>query len=75
MNETKIYHVHIGNGHHYFGSVAAIFDTFSPSELGVSKSRLYAYGITESKPYRNKKCVVRKGIIHRKKTGRNSLFR
>lgn len=70
MNGTKIYHVHIGNGHHYFGSVAAIFDTFSPLKLGVSKSRLWAYGITESKPYKNKKCIIYRGVLHRKKTNR-----
>lgn len=72
MNGNTIYHVCFGCKHYYFGSIAAIFDTFSPSELGVSKSRLWSYGITESKPYCNGKCVVYRGVIHRKKTNRNN---
>ena len=71
MNGTTIYHVSFGDDdNHYFGSIAAIYDHFTPQELGVSKARLWAYGITEEKPYQNKKCVIRKGIIHRKKTNR-----
>lgn len=73
MNGTKIYHVCFGDdNHHYFGSITAIFDTFTPVELGVSKSRLWAYGITETKPYKNNKCIIYRGTIHRKKTNRNN---
>lgn len=71
MNGTTIYHVCFGDdNHHYFGSIAAIFDTFTPVELGVSKSRLWSYGVTEIKPYRNNKCIIYRGVIHRKKTNR-----
>lgn len=46
--------------------------TNSPRKIwGVSKARLWAYGITEEKPYQNKKCIIRKGVIYRKKTNRN----
>lgn len=73
MNGTTIYHVCFGDdNHHYFGSIAAIYDTFNPVELGVSKSRLWAYGITEQRPYRNNKCIIYRGMIHRKKTNRNN---
>ena len=73
MNGTTIYHVCFGDdNHHYFGSITAIFDTVTPVELGVSKSRLWAYGITEQKPYRNNKCIIYRGVIHRKKTNRNN---
>ena len=72
MNGNTIYHVCLeGALHRYFGSISAIFDQFTPEDLGVSKSRLWAYGITEEKPYQNKKCVIRKGVIHRKKTNRS----
>lgn len=70
-NGATIYHVCFGDDlNYYFGSITAIFDCFTPKELGVSKSRLWSYGITESKPYKNKKCIIYKGTIHRKKTNR-----
>lgn len=71
MNGNTIYHVQIGNDHYYFGSIAAIFDTFPPEQIGVSKSRLWSFGIEPERSYRNKICVVRKGFIKRKKGNRN----
>lgn len=74
MNGNTIYHVSFGdNDNHYFGSVSAIFEKFTPEQLGVSKSRLWAFGITPEKPYRNKVCVVYKGVINRKKGNRKSI--
>lgn len=68
MNGNTIYHVCFGDdNHHYFGSVAAIYDKFTPLDLGVSKSRLWAYGITETHPYRNAKCIIYRGKIRRKR--------
>ena len=76
MNGTTIYHVSFGDDdNHYFGSIAAIFDYFTPQQLGVSASRLWSYGITatkEYKPYRNNKVIIRRGVIHRKKTNRRN---
>lgn len=70
-NGCKIYHVAFGDDdNHYFGSLAAVFDRFTPSELGVSLSRLYAFGIAPGKPFRNDKCIIRKSTIQRKKTRR-----
>lgn len=71
-NGATIYHVCFGDDlNYYFGSITAIFDRFTSKELGVSKSRLWSYGITESKPYKNKKCIIYKGTIQRKKTNRS----
>ena len=71
MNGNTIYHVSFGDDdNHYFGSIAAIFDKFTPEKLGVSKSRLWAYGITPEKPYRNKVVTIRKEVMHRKKGNR-----
>lgn len=70
-NGKTIYHVSFGDdANHYFGSLAAIFTRFTPSELGVSLARLYDFGITPGKPYRNDKCIIRKGTLYRKKTRR-----
>jgi hypothetical protein len=71
----KIVHLQFNSGeNHYFGSIAAIFDTFTPERLGVSKSRLWAFGIAPDKPYRNKHCTIRKGFIKRKKGGRGGAL-
>lgn len=73
MNGNKIYHVCFGdNDNHYFGSIAAIFEQFTPERLGVSKSRLWSYGITPERPYKNKVCTIYRGEIHRKKGNRTN---
>lgn len=74
MNGTTIYHVQFGDGsNHYFGSIAAIFDHFSPDEIGITKTSLWTYGITLEKPYKNRICTIYKGVIYRKKGNRNNL--
>lgn len=71
MNGNTIYHVQFGDDdNHYFGSIAAIFDKFTSNQLGVSKSRLYAYVVTPERPYRNNVVIIRKEVMHRKKGGR-----
>jgi hypothetical protein len=55
---------------HFFGSIAAIFDEFTPEQIGVSKSRLWACKISPENPYKNKICTITKGKIIRKKGGR-----
>lgn len=73
MYGQTIYHVSFGDDdNHYFGSIAAIYDHFTPHELGVSASRLWNYGITEQKPYRNNKVIIRRGVLQRKKTNRKN---
>ncbi len=73
MNGKTIYHVSFGDDENfYFGSLAAVYDHFTPSELGVSLARLYDVAITPEKPYRNGKCIIRKGFLQRKKTNRKS---
>lgn len=73
MNGKTIIHVEFATGVHlYFGSIAAIYETFDASVLGVSKQRLYGFGITPEKPYRNKICTIRRGGIARKKGNRTN---
>ncbi len=69
---STIFHLLIkGEGdHNYFGSIAAIFDTFTAKELGVSQKRLYDFKITPEHPYENKVCTISKAEIQRKKTNR-----
>lgn len=76
MNGKTIYHVCLGDdNHHYFGSITAIFDKFTPADLGISKTSLWLYGIALHRPYRNDKCIIYKGIIARKRTNRGKTLR
>ena len=63
-----IFHLHLkDNGKDlYFGSIAAIYDIFTATDLGVSQSRLYDFDIEEDKPYSNKRCTIRKSKLYRK---------
>lgn len=68
MKEEQVVHVCLGDDrHHYFGSVAAIFDKFTPEELGVSLTTLWNYGLSPDHPYINNKCRIYRGTIDRKK--------
>lgn len=75
MNGNKIYHVEFYSGSHcYFGSISAIYDTFDDLTLGIKKDSLYAIGIEENRPYRNKICTIRRGRIVRKKGNRKGIL-
>ena len=56
--------------HYYFGSVANIFEHFDKEALGISYGSLRNYGLTESKPYQNDKCIIRKGKLLQKSGNR-----
>lgn len=67
----KLYHVEIFEGkkkHHYFGSQAAVFDTFTVEQLGVSLEYLHNTIDLALSPYENKKCIIRLGEVKRKRT-------
>jgi len=68
-NTSTIYHVQFrdaGESHHYFGSISAIYETFTPEQLGVAKSTLWGRKITPGHPYKNKTVIIRKGVLYRK---------
>lgn len=52
--------------HHYFGSMANIFEHNSKDELSISFGSLRNYGLSPEKPYENKKVIIRKGILQAK---------
>lgn len=49
--------------HHYFGSIANIYEFYTPEQLGISYGSLRNYGLSADKPYKNKKCIIRKGLL------------
>lgn len=68
--ERTVIHLEINGEHYYFGSIAAMFDYFTAKELGAVYGTLRNYGLSTEHPYINKKCVIRKGILHQKVGGR-----
>ena len=66
-HSNTIYHLVYGGRHYYFGSIASIYEAFTPSELGVSIHTLWAHKISEEHPYIGKLCEVHRGGIKRKR--------
>jgi hypothetical protein len=61
--ERMVVHLEIGGQHHYYGNLKALCDHWDKDALGVGYAYLRNYGISEEKPFRNAKCVIRRGII------------
>lgn len=75
-----IIHLHYltDDTHHYFGSIARMFETFTTEQLGISYGSLRNRGLSVEHPYSNGKCIIRKGIllskhIQKKNEGANLL--
>lgn len=64
-NERTVVHVELlaDNSHHYFGSLAAIYEKFSKEEIGITYGSLRNYGLNAEKSYQNKYCIIRKGVL------------
>lgn len=63
--ERTVVHVELlaDGSHHYFGSLAAIYEKFSKEEIGITYGSLRNYGLSAENPYRNKCCIIRKGVL------------
>lgn len=68
----KVYHVEFVSPiyidgkpekHFYFGSQAAIYDTFSSEQVGISYGYLKSKFHLEIEPYCNEKCTIRLGSL------------
>ena len=53
----------IGEKHYYFGSKKAIYDVFDKEQLGIGYSSLLNVKKLEEIPYKNKKCIIREGVL------------
>lgn len=53
----------------FFHSIAAIYERFSPTEIGCGAERLYAVGLGRGNQYHNarRKVTVRRAVIYRKR--------
>lgn len=69
--QQNVIHVEFkAGGNHYFGSIAALFEMFDSTTLGVSESRLYQIGLSPDVPYTNSICTIRRAPVKRKKGNR-----
>ena len=62
-NERTVIHLEINGEHHYYGSIARMYEDFSSDELGITYASLRNYKLSSEHPYQNKKCIVRKGEL------------
>lgn len=77
---NKVIHVELlnadpNNKDFYFGSIVAIYDTFTSKQIGAGISVLREFKIELNKPYKNKLVIIRLGYIKRKKGGRTAPIR
>ena len=61
--ERALVHLEIDGRHYYYGNLKALTDHWPKETLGVSYTYLKNLNIDEDKPYRNNKCVIRRGVI------------
>ena len=68
--ERTVIHLHLleQDEHHYFGSLANMYEFYDADTLGISYSSLRNYGLCAEKPYKNKQCIRRKGVLLSKNT-------
>lgn len=57
---------------HFFGSLSAIYDTFTAEQIGCKVSRLWNLKITPQNPYLGRKCTISKEPLVRKKKSSTS---
>lgn len=75
---STLYHLHLKRAStvipcqvdFFFGGIAAIYESFTASQLGISQQGLYDFGITLERPYENSICMISKSELRRKKGGR-----
>lgn len=45
---------------HFFGSLSAIYDTFTAEQIGCGVNRLWNIGFAKGNAYKSKKCTITK---------------
>ena len=61
--ERTVIHLEIGGNHYYFGCIANLYEYFTAEQLGITYGSLRNYGLSHDHPFRNSKCIVRKGKL------------
>lgn len=74
MGERKIYKVAFkeppmegqADTEFFFGSLSAIFETFTVEQIGCGVARLWAVGVGRGVVYANRRCTVYATVLHTK---------
>ena len=75
---TKVIHVHLiyEKKNLYFGSISAIFDTLTESEVGITKSSLLHAGLTDgSVKYTKRAMIIQSHLIKIPERAKTALER
>lgn len=70
-NRTVV-HLQIGDEHYYYGSIKSLCEHNDYEKIGVTYNTLRCYGLSSDKPYFNKKCTIRKGLLIPQKGNRGA---
>lgn len=70
--ERTVIHLEINGEHHYYGSLARLYEDFTSEQLGITYGSLRNRGLKCAEPYvdKNGKCIIRKGVLLTKKGNR-----
>lgn len=70
--ERTVIHLEINGEHHYYGSLARLYEDFSAEEIGITYGSLRNRGLSIAEPYtsNNCNCIIRKGVLLTKKGNR-----
>lgn len=70
--ERTVIHLEINGEHHYYGSLARLFEDFTSEELGITYGSFRNRGLKCDEPFveKNGKCIIRKGVLLTKKGNR-----
>ena len=61
--ERAIVHLEKDGRHYYYGNLKALTDHWDKDAIGVSYTYLKNLNITGDKPFKNDKCIIRRGVI------------
>lgn len=61
--ERALVHLEIDGKHFYYGNLRALCDHWPKEVIGVGHTYLKNLNITEEHPFRNKYCIIRRGVI------------
>ncbi len=63
--ETKVIHVHLifKKIDRYFGSIRAIYSTFTADEIGITEETLMHKKLVVGSPITTKKAIIKRGVI------------
>lgn len=61
--ERAVVHLELAGNHYYYGNLKALCNHWDKETIGVAYNYLKNLSISQDKPYKNDKCIIRRGII------------